>query len=202
MTHPENWTRKTKITRDAEVVRRLLASDERAKALEIAAARGRRVWIADDGNAEIECDSPTREDAAREYVDGGSYGDANRTDWVDVYTWPRYVVGDLTVDDLDERTSDKITIEPEEPACADGHDHEWRSPYDVLGGCRENPGVWGHGGGVIIREVCRHCGCLRTTDTWAQDRSDNTQGLTSVEYEQLGDHEYSEAYAEWAADEE
>ena len=39
------------------------------------------------------------------------------------------------------------------------------------------------GGGVVIAEVCVQCGCKRTTDTWAQDRSTGEQGLTSVGYE-------------------
>ena len=46
----------------------------------------------------------------------------------------------------------------------------------------ENPGVWGHGGGVIIEEHCTRCDATRTTDTWAQDGSTGQQGLTSVSY--------------------
>jgi hypothetical protein len=79
------------------------------------------------------------------------------------------------------------TIEPPAPACARGRDHQWRSPYSVLGGIAENPGVWGHGGGVIIREVCAHCAAYRVTDTWAQDRSTGEQGLTEVSYEDADD---------------
>lgn len=77
-----------------------------------------------------------------------------------------------------------IDIDPPEPDCVRGRDdHEWASPHDVLGGVAENPGVWGHGGGVVIREVCRHCGAYRETDTWAQDPGTGQQGLTSVSYE-------------------
>lgn len=79
------------------------------------------------------------------------------------------------------------TIEPSAPACARGRDHQWRSPYSVLGGIESNPGVWGKGGGVIIREVCAHCACYRLTDTWAQDRSTGEQGLTEVAYEDADD---------------
>jgi len=75
------------------------------------------------------------------------------------------------------------TIEPPAPACEDGHSHDWQSPHSVLGGLRQNPGVWGKNGGVIIREVCAHCACYRVTDTWAQDRSTGEQGLTEVSYE-------------------
>lgn len=52
----------------------------------------------------------------------------------------------------------------EEPSCEFG-EHEWESPYELLGGLKENPGVQGNGGGVIIKEVCR-CGCTKVTDTW------------------------------------
>jgi hypothetical protein len=85
------------------------------------------------------------------------------------------------------RVYGKVTIQPPIVACADASDHEWHSPYSVLGGIAENPGVWGHGGGVIIREVCAHCGTYRVTDTWAQDRSTGEQGLTEVSYEDADD---------------
>jgi hypothetical protein len=54
----------------------------------------------------------------------------------------------------------------------------------LVGGIEENPGVWGHGGGVVINEACVRCGCGRTTDTWAQDPSTGRQGLESVAYEE------------------
>src|SRR5690606_27771419 len=48
-------------------------------------------WFADDGNAEVYF--AAAEDgraAAREYVEGGDWGDErNRTDWVDVAAWRR-----------------------------------------------------------------------------------------------------------------
>lgn len=65
----------------------------------------------------------------------------------------------------------------------DTNDHDWRSPYAIVGGCKQNPGVHGKGGGVLIEEVCMICGCSRLTDTWATDRSNGRQGLTSVSYE-------------------
>lgn len=85
-----------------------------------------------------------------------------------------------------DRDWHSVEINPEEPECS-GDEHDWRSPYSVVGGIKENPGVWGHGGGVIITEVCRHCGCYRVTDTWAQDRETGEQGLESVEYKDADD---------------
>lgn len=49
----------------------------------------------------------------------------------------------------------------------DGHD--WHADISVVGGISENPGVWGHGGGVIMHEHCARCGVRRTIDTWADD---------------------------------
>jgi hypothetical protein len=76
------------------------------------------------------------------------------------------------------------------------------SPYAVLGGLRENPGVQGHGGGVTIHRVCAHCGCLRIYDSWAQRRDTGEQGLASTSYALLGDHDYTDAWRERRASEE
>ena len=77
-----------------------------------------------------------------------------------------------------------VAIDPREPPCTED-EHAW-GPDPAVGGFRENPGVWAHGGGVIIYEECEHCGCKRQTDTWAQDRETGEQGLTSVAYERAG----------------
>lgn len=73
-------------------------------------------------------------------------------------------------------------LEPECPESEDGA-HDWQAPYEIVGGIKENPGVWGNGGGVIIYGCCMRCGCRRTTDTWAQDMSTGEQGLRAVTYE-------------------
>lgn len=144
-------------------------------------------FVADDGNAEVEYPEATSgSEAARAYVDDGDFGDLVSTLWHTVYVWQ---VG-LGVDEDGEvveicvgRDSHRVEIEPDVPACAHGRAHEWRAPYSVLGGLRENPGVWGNGGGAIIKQICRHCGRYRITNTWAQDCETGEQGLTSVCYE-------------------
>lgn len=73
------------------------------------------------------------------------------------------------------------TIEPREPQCQEGQQHDWQSPH-WLGGCKETPGVWAHSGGVRIHEACIHCGCGKVTDTWAQDPQTGVEGLTSICY--------------------
>jgi hypothetical protein len=81
----------------------------------------------------------------------------------------RAYVLEVTDDGDEEFYPIDAIIEPDEPECIDSEGHNWQSPYSLVGGIRENPGVWGHGGGVIIEEVCMRCGCGRTIDTWAQD---------------------------------
>lgn len=113
------------------------------------------------------------EEAIDKYLDGGDWTpDEGGTVW---YT--------ITAYDRDgERTERKVAFDPPEPPCEGDHAHEWTSPHDLVGGLTENPGVFGHGGGAIITEVCAHCGLRRITDTWATDPTDGEQGLTSVEY--------------------
>ena len=81
-----------------------------------------------------------------------------------------------------------VDLPPEEPKCSGGS-HAWCAPYELLGGMEENPGVFGHGGGVRIKEVCKRCGTGRLTDTWATNPCDGTQGHETVEYSPAGEEE-------------
>ena len=138
----------------------------------------------------------SRSEAVTLHVEGGDYGDGTETVFVAVTTWRvAYYLdedGDLaeTRIDLDSTTRE---VEPEEPECLPGRDHDWQSPFSLLGGLRENPGVQSHGGGIMMREVCAHCGAQMLTDTWAQNPATGEQGLRSVEYQ-----ESTEETREWA----
>lgn len=138
-----------------------------------------RTYLCDDGNAEVEIEASSAEEAAKAYVEGGDWGEGDETFWVAV--WVKEVPEDGSDEGCVERI--KVPVHPEEPDCTDGNTHDWQSPHDIVGGIEENPGVWGHGGGVFFHEVCMNCGCARITDTWAQDPSDGEQGLTSVRYD-------------------
>ncbi len=46
---------------------------------------------------------------------------------------------------------------------------------------QDNPGVWNHGGGVIIMKSA--CGCGKTTDTFAENPNGHERGLRSVSYQ-------------------
>jgi hypothetical protein len=146
-----------------------------------------------DCNNEIEINAPTAEDAAQEYVDGGDWGDnQTKTFWVRVYTTP-VRRGKLVEEERERHT---ITVDPSPPECAEGEDeHDWRQSYTLFGGLEQNPGVRGHGGGVVIQEACAHCGAVKITDTWAQNPETGEQGLTSIEYVDADDE--TRAWANW-----
>lgn len=130
-----------------------------------------------DGSIDIEADSPTA--AAQAFVDGGDWGPIESIVWVDVRVIELDADGEETGDD-DLHT---VEIDPPEPDCRDGEEHVWDSPHELVGGCEQNPGVRGNGGGVVVQSVCMICGCGRRVDTWAQRPDTGEQGLTSVSYE-------------------
>jgi hypothetical protein len=150
-------------------------------------------WHADDGNAEVEYNVGCSEEAAQEYVDGGDWGDHESTNWVTVQTWRIGIDSDGEKIRIDQEHH-TITIHPDEPECSHSDGHDFQARFSIVGGIKENPGVHGHGGGVISCECCMHCGCKKTTDTWAQNPSNGEQGLISVEYVTDGYSEELEAY--------
>lgn len=59
-------------------------------------------------------------------------------------------------DDLPECQSDA-------PGTGDDYGHEWVSPFSLVGGIRDNPGVWSNGGTrYTFKRVCRCCGMYQT----------------------------------------
>ena len=134
---------------------------------------------ADDASMALQAtDMDQAMEEAMEWLEEG-WEPTEVTQWVHGYV----VEIDEEGDDVENR-SITITIDPAEPECKPlGGSHEWESPLGIVGGCKESPGVYGHGGGVTIQEVCVRCGCGKLTDTWAQDRATGKQGLTSITYE-------------------
>ena len=70
--------------------------------------------------------------------------------------------------------SSRRWIDSPEPPCEIGGDHDWQSPWAVLGGATDNPGVQLSGAGVIYTEVCAHCGMYRDVDCSAEDGHEQT----------------------------
>lgn len=121
--------------------------------------------VRDEQGPVVEIEADCAQDAAQEYVDGGDWGECDGTQWIS-----------LTVKHLDddgEEVSEgvRIAIDPPEPDCIGDNAH-------LFGLCK----VFGNGGGVILNETCVHCGCVRRSNTWAQDPSTGEQGLASTTY--------------------
>jgi hypothetical protein len=160
-------------------------------------------WFCSDSEGGYRVMAPTMEQAAQAFVDAGDYrlsrdeqGPDATTTWVSVRVAP-CDDPDVEIDDeqVEEPSSDadwttiKIAIDPHTPECADGtkapgsdQQHNWQTPLALVGGNRSNPGVFSSGGGIRSKEVCVHCGCTKTTDTWAQDPEDGEQGLTAITF--------------------
>ncbi len=161
-------------------------------------------WVSDDGAGPDWEEADSGADAAQAWMDSGSWDAETKTWWHHCRTVRRAIYfdrdGDLADVDLDAEDH-TVAVEPEEPDCTSNEGHDWQTPHDLLGGCRENPGVRGHGGGVTCKEVCVNCGAYRTTDSWAQDPVTGEQGLDSVAYfeaddaslEWIAEHAYQEA---------
>ncbi len=105
-------------------------------------------------------------DLARTWAQDGNWDTTNGTVWVHAYLVEIDEDGEDT-----ERHRITVQLDPDEPACLGGQEHDWQAPLSLVGGCKESLGVHGHGGGVTIQEACMTCGCGKLTDTWAQDPS-------------------------------
>lgn len=140
-------------------------------------------YICTDGEYEVELEASSAKQAARFYVDGGEWGEHAKTTWVKVY-----VLADGALEDEEV----KVPIHPSEPPCLDEEGHQWETPFSIVGGTEEQPGVFGHGGGVHMIEVCMRCACGRHTKTWDNDPQDGEEGVRSLEYRR---GEYAEKLA-------
>lgn len=136
----------------------------------------RYVLIADEGGSEVVLadDDDAAVDALGEWLMEGDYGVVDHTIWVDGRVKREW-------GDWEEQIT--IQIDPDEPACEEGHEHSW-----------QESGPYSHGGGVIYRDRCRHCGVVRVTDTWAQRPDTGEQGLRSVRYERYDDDDDEDYY--------
>lgn len=102
---------------------------------------------------------------ARNNVSRADYDECKGTLVIPIYV--------QNVEDAEDSVADDVYLPPEEPKCSE-LEHDWQSPIALVGGIESNPGVWGKGGGVIIKEVCVNCGCLKKVDTWSQNSQDGT----------------------------
>lgn len=124
----------------------------------------------DSGVVEI-IEADDAESAARAYFEAGGWDTSDGPVFGRVET--RSAGGEVA--------GHEFTLPMNEPDC-EASEHDWQRPHAIVGGLAENPGVHGHGGGVVITEVCAHCGAYRVTDTWATNPVDGTEGHETVTY--------------------
>lgn len=136
-------------------------------------------WQADDGNAEITCEDSDAHDAAERYVSDGDWGNDGGS--VDVRVWRNGIDASGADVEVDEQWINvDIPIDHDAKISEAGGDtdcdHEWTSEGE--GGCRENPGVWSHGGTAMsFAHHCRLCG-LRRVETDPGTQRNPGDGIT------------------------
>jgi len=70
--------------------------------------------------------------------------------------------------------------DPPEPECTED-EHDWERPYEIVGGLRENPGVWSAGGTTMtFHSVCSYCGLHKHETQHGAQR--NPGQLDTIEY--------------------
>jgi hypothetical protein len=115
----------------------------------------------DDGSGESDIEADSAQEAAEQYARECDYEIDRRSIFVVVNT-----------EDFEGDTdSFTVVLDPEEPECEEGYTHDWR-----------RTAVQGNGGGTLTSEECRWCGVQRTSNTWATNPSDGTQGHRTIEY--------------------
>lgn len=87
---------------------------------------------------------------------------------------------DLDIDDFLLEEFDGH-IDESEPECEDSEHFKCEWEMDQIG-CKENPGVIGHGGGVKIYEHCSNCTRTKVLNTWAQHPETGQQGFEVTSY--------------------
>lgn len=133
--------------------------------------------------ADTQIEAETMEAArgrAREWIDEGDYDASGGTVYVDVHVIPHDQDGD---EDRDSAERVTVAIHQPEPRCVGDDGHDWQSPYELVGGSQENPGIWAKNGmGVVTNEACMRCGCRRRTDTGAERHDTGERPFTEVTY--------------------
>ena len=98
--------------------------------------------------------------------------------WANVSIW--------SIDDdlkpSQELAAIRLPVNPREPACQNGLEHDWCTPHDVVGGLESNPGIVRKGGGYVLTDVCRLCAQYRIEDMWAEHPGTGTRGYHTVDY--------------------
>lgn len=76
--------------------------------------------------------------------------------------------------------SKDVVLPMKVPPCAPGQEHDWRAPVSVVGGSKENAGVFAGTVHPTTHEVCACCGIYRTTGDMFQ--IPGQQFISAVQY--------------------
>jgi hypothetical protein len=160
---------------DQSAVERAEAAVAVARAALAESDEPRTYTIRDEGASwDIESRPSTLDEDVEESVRDGDW-------WNDGESWVwRGESTDSVTGDTELHT---VEFEGRAPECARGKEHDWRTPYAVLGGLKDNPGVQGGpNGGITARSVCGHCGAYRVYVSRKTDMS-NGQTFEATDYE-------------------
>jgi len=121
-------------------------------------------------------DEPIVEGSARPiYVRVEAYEHVPENGHQSVVTITAVRIGEWETEDVD------LPVD-ENPDCPHCQGDEWLDDHDLVGGCAENPGVYGSGhGSVSITTVCKGCGATRIVDYGATSW-DNGRQITEVTF--------------------
>lgn len=135
----------------------------------------------------------SEESGASEIIEAGSLDSAldDAREWASEGVYDERVMVRVYAQRVDEdgdpvgpQVSGEVEAGPEveAPECIEDADHDWQSP-EWLGGCRENPGVWSHGGTrITIRMACARCGAYRVEERTGSQR-DPGELAETISYE-------------------
>jgi len=89
---------------------------------------------------------------------------------------------DATADNDAHDCSGEYSDELPECDASDDGEHDWQSPYSLVGGIKENPGVWSNGGtSMTSKEVCANCGKYKiTTNKGSQCNPDEARVVIEI----------------------
>jgi hypothetical protein len=120
--------------------------------------------IRDDGGATKIIEAPSIEEALEEAQEWASEGCYDERVMVGIWVEELDANGERTGAQLHREVEAGPLPQPAETECGtEDVDHTWASPYELVGGVRENPGVWSTGGTSFRYEwVCAKCGTYKT----------------------------------------
>ena len=144
----------------------------------------RRYTIGEESGATDTIEAASLDEALQAAKDWAADGDYDEQCMVEVWA---------EEDETGKRVYDDVMAgpQPEEPECT-SDEHEWEAIHSLVGGMRENPGVWSLGGTrMSFDHVCIHCGHYRRVEHAGWQRN---PGELSVKVSYRAPDEASRAY--------